>query len=119
MLLKQITQLLVVLSIFSFTAKSQTKPTLTKTMYSYTFTGLESSMDVEKISQEIETLKGVTICKAVLKPETQVGQFVVVVEEYSRTTEGEVMFEITDLKKIIIQNGLVPNELTIEPFSNQ
>lgn len=118
MLLKRITQLTIVLLFFTLSAASQTKAELTKTMYSYSFTGLESTVDMDKVTKEIEALKGVTICKSVLKPETKVGQLVVIVEEYPRASEGQEMFEITDLKKIITQNGLVPNELTIEPFSN-
>lgn len=118
MLLKRLTSLTIVLLFFALTAQSQTKAELTKTLYSYSFTGLESTIDMDRVTKEIEDLKGVTICKSVLKPETKVGQLIVIVEEYPRASEGQEMFEITDLKKIITQNGLVPNELTIEPFSN-
>ncbi|MGE0562729.1 MAG: hypothetical protein AB7O47_13000 [Flavobacteriales bacterium] len=118
MLLKRFIPLTILLLFFILSASSQTRTELTKTMYAYSFTGLESTVDMDKVTKEIEALKGVTICKSVLKPEAQVGQLIVIVEEYSRTSEGQEMFEITDLKKIITQNGLIPNELTIEPFSN-
>ena len=118
MLLKRLTQLTIVLLFFTLSASSQTKAELTKTLYSYSFSGLEPTIDMDVVVKEIEGLKGVSVCKSVLKPETKVGQLIVIVEEYSRTSEGQEMFEITDLKKIITQNGLVPNELTIEPFSN-
>lgn len=118
MLIKRITQLLIVFTVFSFTAKSQTKATLVKTMYSYTFSGANAAVNSEELTREIESLKGVTTCKVVLKPEKEVGQLIVFVEEYSRTSEGQEMFQITDLKKIITENGLIPNELTIEPINN-
>ena len=110
--------LLTILLSFGFNVKAQNKPTLTKTLYSYTFSGINSSSNIENLTQEVSNLKGVTICKPVIKLEQNSGQLIVIVEEYSRTSEGQEMFEPTDLKKIIIKNGLTPNELTTEPFSN-
>lgn len=110
--------LLTILLSFGFNVKAQNKSTLTKTIYSYTFSGFNSTSNIESLTQEVSNLKGVTICKPVIKLEQNSGQLIVIVEEYSRTSEGQEMFEPTDLKKIIIKNGLIPNELTTEPFSN-
>jgi hypothetical protein len=98
--------------------KSQNHPTLTKTMYSYTFSGVNSTTNIESLTNEVSNLKGVTTCKPILKLEQNNGQLIVVVEEYTRSSEGEVLFEPTDLKKIIIKNGLIPNELITEELKN-
>lgn len=103
---------------FSFNLKAQHHPQLIKTVYTYTFSDINSTSDIESLTKEISNIKGVTGCKPIIKLEQNTGQLIVVVEEYSRTSEGQEMFEPTDLKKIIIKNGLSPNELTIEPFSN-
>ena len=103
---------------FSINTLAQTQPKLIKTKYSYTFSGVNSTSNIENLTNEVANLKGVAICKPVIKPEQNSGQLIVIVEEYSRTSEGQEMFEPTDLKKIIIKNGLTPNELTTEPFSN-
>ncbi|MBE7443508.1 MAG: hypothetical protein HS119_13755 [Flavobacteriales bacterium] len=103
-----------VFSLFSFQLKAQSKPTLIKTKYAYTFSGEASSTTIENLTQEILNLKGVTTCKPVFKPEQHKGQIIVFVEEYTRTSEGDVLFEPTDLKKIIIKNGLLPDELITE-----
>lgn len=94
--------------------KAQSKPTLIKTKYAYTFSGEASPSTIENLTQEVSNLKGVTACKPVFKPEQNTGQIFVFVEEYSRTSEGDILFEPTDLKKIIIKNGLVPVELITE-----
>lgn len=110
--------LLTILLSFGLSIKAQNRSTLTKTMYSYTFSGVNSTSNIENLTNEVSSLKGVTICKPVLKLEQNIGQLIVVVEEYTRSSEGEVMFEPTDLKKIIIKNGLIPNELTTEELKN-
>jgi hypothetical protein len=114
MSLKQFISLTILLFSITYTAQAQSEPSLTKTLYTYSFTGLLETTDVSIVVKSVEDLKGVTSCKSVLKPERQSGQLIVIVEEYSRTSEGQEMFDITDLKKIIIENGLLPNELIIK-----
>lgn len=114
----RILQLFILISIFASNVKAQKKPTLTKTKYSYTFSGVSASSNIESLTNEISNLKGVTTCKPVLKPEQSTGQLIVIVEEFTRSSEDEILFEPTDLKKIIIKNGLIPNELTIEELKN-
>ena len=97
--------------------KAQTKSILTKTKYAYTFSGEASISTIENLTQEVSNLKGVTACKPLYKAEKNSGQLIVFVEEYSRTSEGDVLFEPTDLKKIIIKNGLIPDELISEVLS--
>lgn len=110
--------LLIILLSLGLRVKAQNRSTLTKTMYSYTFSGVNSNSNIDNLTNEVSNLKGVSMCKPVLKLEQNMGQLIVVVEEYTRSSEGEILFEPTDLKKIIIKNGLIPNELTTEELKN-
>mgnify|MGYP003648980826 CR=1 FL=1 len=113
---KKLLALLIVLVVFGSNGlKAQTKTTLTKTKYSYSFKALQDNTPINDIVKEIKDLKGVTVCKSVLKPEQHKGQLIVIVEEHSRTSEDQEMFQPTDLKKIIQHYGLTPNELVTEP----
>lgn len=118
MFILRILQLFILVFIFTLNVNAQTTPTLTKTLYSYTFSGVNSTSNIENLTHEVSNLKGVTVCKPILKLEQNIGQLIVVVEEYTRSSEGEEMFEPIDLKKIIIKNGLIPNELTTEELKN-
>ncbi len=105
--------LLIVLICFSTNAQKKS-PQLSQTKYAYTFSGEASTSTLENLTLEISNLKGVTSCKPVYKDERSSGQLIIFVEEYSRTSEGEILFEPSDLKKIILKNGLVPGELSTE-----
>lgn len=89
-------------------------PQLTKTAYYYSFEGAKSLSDVELLKDELMALKGVIKFKPVFKSENKLAQIIVIVEEKKRIYESEKMFEITDLKKILIQHGFMPYELKIE-----
>jgi hypothetical protein len=89
-------------------------PKTTKTAYYYSFEGAKSLADVELLKDEIFALNGVTEFKPIFKFEKNSAQIIVVVEEKTRTSEGDKLFEITDLKKLLIKHGYVPLELTME-----
>jgi len=93
---------------------SKKNPQITKTAYYYSFEGARSLSDVEVLKDEVFALKGVTEFKPIFKTEKNSAQIIVVVKEKRRTTEGETLFEITDLKKILIKHGYVPLELRME-----
>lgn len=94
-------------------------PPLTKTVYYYSFEGAKSLSDVELLKDELMALKGVTEFKPVFKPEKNSAQLIIVVKEKTRTSEGEKLFEITDLKKLLIKHGYVPLELTMESLPTE
>lgn len=93
---------------------SKQSPQITKTAYYYSFEGAKSLSDVEVLKDELFALKGVTEFKPIFKTEKNSAQIIVVVKEKKRTSEGETLFEITDLKKILIKHGYVPLELRTE-----
>lgn len=110
----RVTLIFIVALTHSLQLKAQAKSTIVKTKYAYTFSGEASTSTIDNLTQEVSNLKGVTACKPVYKAEKNSGQLIVFVEEYSRTSEGDILFEPTDLKKIIIKNGLIPDELITE-----
>jgi hypothetical protein len=120
--------LLSVISLFSFTLTSFTFPSsvnlantklikLTqnkvKTICSYSFENVTDEMQIEKLKAEISLLKGVEEIKSVYKPEKKRGQITVIIIEPKRTSESQEMFDITQIKKAIINNGLSPLEVSI------
>jgi hypothetical protein len=84
-----------------------------KTICSYSFENVIDEMQIEKLKAEISLLKGVEEIKSVYKPEKKRGQITVIIFEPKRTSEGQVMFDITQIKKAIINQGLSPLEFTI------
>jgi len=106
---------LVVSILFVSTIVSQEKEAdnIQRTFY-YSFTNVSSIEQVEDLQEDIEALKSVVKVKIEYKVEKAAGQVVVIVIEETRTSEGQVFFNIQDLKKLIIENGLIPNELKQE-----
>lgn len=119
--IKSIFILLICLS-FTFNLSAQTLKTdgkITKTVYYYKFEGAESLIEVNLLSKDILALKGVTEFKTEFKSETNFAQIVVVVTEKTRTSEGDILFEITDLKRILEKKGYRNLELTSEEITSQ
>ena len=85
-----------------------------KRTYYYTFSNVSSIEHVNSLIADIEALKSVVKVKTEYKVEKGAGQIVVIVIEESRTSEGQVFFSINDLKRLIIENELTPNELKEE-----
>ncbi len=85
-----------------------------KTVYYYQFDGAKSLDEVNALSTEVYALKGVTEFKPVFKPEKNSAQIIVVVTEKTRTSESDVLFEITNLKQILEKKGYSNLEYTFE-----
>lgn len=84
-----------------------------KTIYYYTFQ-TENISTIDNVLTQIKDLTGVTETKYEYKSEKNAGQLIVVVEEKKRTTESDILFQPTDLKRILSENGYTPNQLTTE-----
>lgn len=85
-----------------------------KTVYYYKFEGAKSIDEVNLLKSDVMALKGVNEFKSEFKPESNFAQIVVVVTEYARKSEGDVLFQITDLKKILEKKGYQNLVLTSE-----
>lgn len=84
------------------------------TMYYYDFSGELSATTISQIETEVNQLVNVSEAKVKYKEEKQLGQLVVIVIEKPRKSEGDILFQPTDLKKIISQYGLMPKEIKFE-----
>ncbi|HEX8515710.1 MAG TPA: hypothetical protein VF868_05875 [Bacteroidia bacterium] len=103
-------------AVFFISSNAQVKPvtkTVKKTFF-YSFENVSSESQIETLKQNVSLLRGVTEVKSEYKADKGMGQIIVVVVEQQRSSEGDVLFDITDLKKAIIRNRLSPMELTQE-----
>ncbi len=91
---------------------------LIKTVYYYSFNAEINVVAMDKIEQEVKQLKGVTKVKIQFKPEKKIGELIVVVQEKKRSSEGDVLFQPVDLKRILSTNGFIPNLLKTEITNN-
>lgn len=88
-----------------------------KTAYYYQFEGAKSYDEVNALGKQVFALKGVTEFKPVFKSEGATSQIIVVVTEKTRTSESDVLFEITDLKQILERKGYKNLNYTFEELS--
>jgi len=91
---------------------------LIQTIYYYSFKAEMNAVATNNIEQEVKQLKGVIKVKIQFKPEKKVGELIVVVQEKKRSSEGDVLFQPVDLKRILATNGFIPNLLTTEITNN-
>lgn len=102
-------------SVSIMTAQSEkVEGEITKTVYYYKFEGAKSLDEVSLLSKDVYALKGVTEFKSEFKSESGFAQIVVVVTEKTRTSEGEELFQPTDLKRILETKGYQNLELETE-----
>lgn len=85
-----------------------------KTTYYYQFEGAKSYDEINALGKQVWALKGVTEFKPVFKSVGSTAQIIVVVTEKTRTSEADVLFEVTDLKKILERKGYKNLNYTFE-----
>lgn len=98
-------------------AQQQTTAPLVKTVYYYTFS-TENIAVVDVVLNRVKALSGVIESKYEFKPEKNAGQLIVIVQEKTRTSESDILFQPTDLKRILSENGFSPKELRSEKIPN-
>lgn len=99
---------------FSLSSYGQTDNTLQHQIYYYTVEKVVSESQLSEVVHAFEDLKFVTKVKLNYKSEKpNKAQFVVYVSEPKRTSESQEMFEITDLKAILLNNDLTPLDFVI------
>lgn len=99
----------------SYHSFSQTTSDFQEQTYYYSVDHVQSETQLNETFTAFENLKFVTKVKLNYKPEQpSKAQFVIFVKEPKRTSESQQMFEITDLKKIIIEKDLLPTDLKID-----
>lgn len=108
------TLIITILTLFVGQVIAQEAAPMLHTTYYYTVENVLSTEQLDEVVDEIEQLEFVTKVKVNYKPEKNTkAQFVVIVDEPKRVSETQDMFELTDLKSIIINNELLPSDLEI------
>lgn len=102
----------------SLQAQTTNNQQIKTTIYYYNFSGELSQTKLNQIEAEAKTLTNVDEVKIKYKEESELGQLIVIVKEKSRNSEGDNLFQPTDLKKLLSNNNLIPNELTLELLKN-
>lgn len=113
------TLLLVFFSIIiSSSAYSQQENTdiknVEKIMYLYTFSGVQNEDQLNKVENEISTLKYVEKIKTIYKSESKSGQIIVSVSIFHASAESGENFNSAQLKRVLVDNKLIPGELTVK-----
>lgn len=85
----------------------------TKIICVYSFENVTNEIQIDKLKVDISLIKEVEGIKSVYKSESGRGQITVVIFEPQRVAETESSFDITQIKKLIVSNGLIPLDVTI------
>lgn len=103
---------------FSLGAQSQNNKNqavkTTRTLYFYSFTGVQSEQQMSLIEQQMASIKYVETVKTKYKPERQAGQVILTVAIESNGSEERIDFETVKMKQILLQNNLTPGTLEIK-----
>jgi hypothetical protein len=79
----------------------------------YTFDGIKDEMQLERLKAELSSIQNVEGVKSYYKPEKGAAQLIVSIVENQRTSEADVTFDITLIKKAIIAHGFNPIDVII------
>lgn len=108
---------------FSLGVQSQNNknqaPKTTKTVYSYSFTGVQNEQQLIDLEKQVVALKYVESVKSKFKIEKQAAQLMVIVAIENGGSEEQKSFETAQLKQLILQNNFTPGELSIRPLETQ
>jgi hypothetical protein len=98
------------------TTRQNISPQFETKIYHYTFAGNLNAMSQQKLEADLLRQTYVVSAKIKYKAQSQKGELFLYTNEKVQTSEGDVLFDITSLKKVLIENGLQPEELN---FSKQ
>ncbi|MBA3664082.1 MAG: hypothetical protein H0W61_07745 [Bacteroidetes bacterium] len=104
---------LLLIFLCSFEIQSQTINE-TKKKYHYTFEGNLNAENLTSFEQRLSQLPFVNWAKVKYKSQAGKGEFFIETTEPVKTNEGDKIFEVTDLKKLIQSFQLTPGELNIK-----
>lgn len=119
-LIKTLALFIIIFCFTNFNSNAQTTSNQQNitTIYYYNFSGELSSTTLSEIETEAKQLTNVDEVKVKYKEENKLGQLIVIVKEKNRSSEGDVLFQPTDLKKLLSKNNLNPTELKQEVIKN-
>jgi len=78
--------------------------------YSYSFTGETSQLTLDQVQTQMYQLKGIAEVKTVYKPDSKSGIIYFTHVAYAESSENDSSFNPVEVKKILIEAGLIPYE---------
>jgi len=96
--------------IVSGLAQAQTSGGAETKKYTFSFTGEASQMQLEQLQSNMHQLKGITEVKVNYKPDSKSGLLYFSHAAYAKRGEQEDDFNPADVKRLIVEAGLVPYE---------
>ena len=94
-------------------------PKTTRTVYSYSFTGVQNEQQLSLLQEQMSSLTYVESVKTKFKPENKAAQVILIVAIENNGSEERKDFEMGQLKQIISKNGFEPGDLTIRELEAQ
>lgn len=95
-------------------AQTNTVQKSIKKIFFYSFGNVVSEGQIEKLKDDVYSLKGVTEVKSEYNSQNSTGEIIVVVIEKEKIYEGELQFSILGLKNAILKTQLSPLEVIEE-----
>lgn len=99
-------------------AKVQTSK-ITRTVYSYSFSGVQNEEQLQEIKKQVSALQFVESVKTKFKVEKQAAEIILIVAIESNGSEEQKSFEPAQLKQIILKNNFTPGDFNIRTLENQ
>jgi hypothetical protein len=93
--------------------------TLIRTAYYISFSGAKSLVDVQRLSDSISAMKYVTEFKARYKPESGMGEIMVVAELKFKIQDRYTDFDDGRVKKILDGYGYIFRDISVVQLSNE
>lgn len=91
-------------------AQTQTLDNPVTKIYSYSFTGEATQQQLDKLEAGMYQIKGVVQVKIIFKNDTKAGLLTFTFSEYKKAGEQDNGLNAADVKMLIAESGLVPNE---------
>ncbi|HBG70533.1 MAG: hypothetical protein A2W93_03700 [Bacteroidetes bacterium GWF2_43_63] len=91
-------------------AQAQTSDNPVTNKYSYSFTGDATQQQLDKLEAGMYNISGVVQVKIVFKNDTKAGLLTFTFSEYKKAGEQDNGLNAADVKRLIADSGLVPNE---------
>jgi|GEM_PF-2541570 len=101
--------LILFICISGFTQTTTSEKVETK-KFSYSFTGEASQLQLDQVQLHMQQIKGVAEVKTDYKTDSKSGIIYFSFVAYAPTGENESAFNAADIKVILIEAGLIPDE---------
>lgn len=102
--------ILFILIVASASAQIQTSAAPETHKYSYSFSGKATQQQLDKLESGMYQIKGITQVKITYKPDSFTGLIFFSLSQYAKRGEQTDEFNAADIKRLISDSGLAPEE---------